>query len=112
MIVPVFIIFLFFTYTDSTTGDICPIGNFCPNGSSSPTACLDSTYMENEGATACLSCPQGYYCTAGSHADPCPQGNYCPPGTGSGYIPCPIGKSLCHIYEHYVFWPVGSFVLL
>jgi hypothetical protein len=96
---------MFISVTDSTTGDICPIGNFCPNGSSSPNPCPDSTYMENEGASVCLSCPQGYYCTAGSQADPCPQGYYCPPGTGSGYIPCPIGKfRACMLRLRFDFW--------
>ena len=48
--------------------------------------------MNHTGAAACYTCPQGYFCTSGSTADPCPQGYYCPIGTGTDKKPCPVGK--------------------
>lgn len=82
-----------YNFSDSTTGDICPVGHYCPNGTSSPKTCPDKTYMEDQGASVCLTCPLGFYCTGGASAHPCPQGYYCPTGTGSGgNIACPIGK--------------------
>ncbi len=37
------------TPTDGTTGDICPTGSHCPEGSVSPTHCPPGTYNPTEG---------------------------------------------------------------
>lgn len=94
---------LFLSEIDGTTGDICPVGHYCPTGSPSPTPCSSSTYMNHTGAAACYTCPQGYFCTSGSTADPCPQGYYCPVGTGTDKKPCPVGE-----YDGHV-WVEGTF---
>lgn len=80
--------------TDNVTGNICPIGHYCPIGSSKPLPCNNGTFMNHTGAPECYECPEGFYCTNRDRADPCPQGFYCPRGTGTGFIPCPIGKKL------------------
>lgn len=94
-----FIILWILVLTDGTTGDVCPIGHYCPTGSSTPQPCSSSTYMNHTGAAACYTCPQGYFCTSGSTADPCPQGYYCPIGTGTDKKPCPVGK---YHYSDYI----------
>lgn len=37
------------TPTDGVTGDICPLGHFCPMGSTSPVLCPDGTYSNSTG---------------------------------------------------------------
>ncbi|PIK41162.1 hypothetical protein BSL78_21986 [Apostichopus japonicus] len=102
--------------TDGTTGDICPMGHYCPEGSDAPLPCdmgyyLDAT--EESAETACKICTKGFYCNASGLAfvsGDCQQGYYCPEGqvtptpsnhtcpeghyceTGSGDpVPCPSG---------------------
>lgn len=77
---------------DGVTGDICPVGEFCLEGSDTGTPCPPGTYMNHTGASSCYTCPQGHFCTGGANVEPCPQGFYCPAGTDSGYLPCPVGK--------------------
>ena len=76
---------------DGVTGDICPIGHYCPEGIDRPLPCLNATYMNRTGAAECLDCPAGSYCTQGDRPDPCPAGYYCPMGTGFDTRPCPEG---------------------
>ncbi|XP_033646870.1 uncharacterized protein LOC117306372 isoform X1 [Asterias rubens] len=76
---------------DGVTGDICPIGHYCPKGIDRPLPCLNATYMNRTGAAECLDCPAGSYCTQGDRPDPCPAGYYCPMGTGFDTRPCPEG---------------------
>ena len=83
--------YMFKYFTDGTTGDICPIGHYCPRGSPAPIRCGNATYMNHTGAAECYVCPAGYYCTDGTNAELCPQGYYCPVGTGFEVIPCPVG---------------------
>lgn len=103
---------------DGSGGDVCPAGNYCPQGSPSPVACPPGTnstakgigqksqcgactkgyYCPDSGTVhATLSCPTGYYCPGGVD-DPasnssllCPTGNFCPQGTAFP-IPCPAGS--------------------
>lgn len=36
--------------SDGETGDICPVGHYCPMGSSYPVACPDGTYSNTTGS--------------------------------------------------------------
>lgn len=85
----------------------CPVGNYCPPGSSSPIPCPVGTYRDAEGARTskeCISCPPGKYCnTPGSisYTGNCNAGYYCvggsdtpapaPPGDPTSAVPLPIG---------------------
>lgn len=73
------------------TGDICPVGHYCPLGSTTYTPCSVGEFMNHTGADACYICPAGYFCVDGSQAELCPQGSYCPEGTGSNSQQCPEG---------------------
>lgn len=35
--------------SDGVTGDICPLGYYCPMGSASPLLCPDGTYSNTTG---------------------------------------------------------------
>jgi hypothetical protein len=51
--------------TDSTTGNICPVGHYCPLGSYEPTKCPKGTLNDNQGDAAigdCELCPAGFFC--------------------------------------------------
>ena len=107
--------------TDGTTGNICPAGNYCKEGSVAPVLCPIGTYSSATALTNASSCSPcspgrycstlglltdtgantglctgGYYCPGGqSSPNPtqyiCPSGNYCPEGSGSPMI-CPAGQ--------------------
>lgn len=74
-----------------STGNICPEGHYCIQGSSKPEPCGNGTYMNHTGASACYVCPAGHYCVNRDRADVCLQGYYCPEGTGADLQPCPTG---------------------
>ena len=71
---------------------ICPPGNYCPLGSSSPILCPITTYALNQGSSICLTCPEGYACPNLGTINPviCSVGLFCPNGSSSG-IYCPQG---------------------
>jgi len=78
----------------------CRRGHFCPPGTKHATefACPAGTYNSLKGSInshACLDCPEGYFCAAGSITyitQPCPAGRYCPVNTTSAYDHlCPQG---------------------
>ena len=53
------------TPTDVATGNICPAGYYCVEGSGWPTSCSPGTYspsMGNTIETDCLPCDYGEYC--------------------------------------------------
>nr|XP_054760934.1 uncharacterized protein LOC129267226 [Lytechinus pictus] len=78
--------------TDGETGNICPVGHYCPEGSPAAMRCPDGEYNNITGRAECFTCPQGFYCADGERLLACPRGHYCPEGTGSnGSIPCPRG---------------------
>jgi len=87
-----------------TTGDVCPRGHFCVQGSASPAQCPAGSYNSEFGGTgevACKPCLAGFYCPNSSAAFPtqrCPEGFFCPPGRvqpehrcGPGTF-CPVGS--------------------
>ncbi len=78
-----------------TQGGPCPMGHFCPTGTSSPLGCPPGTYNNQTGQSNCTECPASYYCpgnTSTYWSFPCPTGHYCPPGTEyMDQYPCPLG---------------------
>ncbi|KAK2153848.1 hypothetical protein LSH36_283g03001 [Paralvinella palmiformis] len=86
------------TPTDGSTGDICPAGFYCEQGSEWPISCQPGTYgpsLGNKNQTDCIPCDYGQYCgdynlttTSGN----CSRGFYCPKGQRSpNPYPCPVG---------------------
>lgn len=81
-------------------GGKCLAGTFCPNGSSTPTACTGGYYCDMDELSAVSGpCTTGYYCSSGStmpnpvnetFGDICPKGHYCPEASPSA-MPCPEG---------------------
>jgi hypothetical protein len=71
----------------------CPIGHYCPNGTTAAIPCASGTYSGQTRAWKCTVCPAGYYCPFNAVAPViCPKGRYCPKGTRSESVPqCPIG---------------------
>lgn len=76
---------------DGVTGDICPAGSYCPEGSPQHYHCPNGTYTNHTGADSCYECPEGYLCVNRDRADSCPPGFYCPAGTGADLQLCPAG---------------------
>ncbi|OAF70388.1 hypothetical protein A3Q56_01860 [Intoshia linei] len=75
---------------------MCPIGHYCPAGSSAPSKCSSGTYQDLIKQTSCKPCPAGKACLIGtklvSEFIECPIGHYCPIGTRYGTEnPCPVG---------------------
>ena len=79
------------TPTDGSTGNKCPVGHYCPEGSPAPIQCEPGTYTDTKLNEVCLTCTAGYYCTMGSNPQACPAGYYCPDGTGHVWQSCPAG---------------------
>ncbi|KAM8904697.1 uncharacterized protein AB9W97_008232 isoform 6-T6 [Spinachia spinachia] len=77
--------------SDGVTGDICPVGYFCPTGSMFPVLCPDGTYSRTRGSEECDDCLSGTYCLSGEGVQPCPAGHYCLGGSVEGILPCPPG---------------------
>lgn len=53
------------TPTDSSTGDVCPAGRYCLEGSSVGTHCPVGTFSNRQGlqnSSECDACTPGYYC--------------------------------------------------
>ena len=83
--------------SDGLTGDICPIGHYCPEGSAMPRSCEDGTYANVSGTDSCLGCPVGFFCPAMTiEPHVCSPGFYCPSGTGLDLRPCPRGTYSPH----------------
>jgi len=78
---------------NTTYGDICPPGTYCPAGSSWPVPCEAGTYNNISQQASCKVCPAGFFCQANSTEPvPCPSGYWCGHGTKFGYQnACPEG---------------------
>ncbi|XP_064159371.1 SCO-spondin [Anguilla rostrata] len=69
---------------DGKTGDKCPRGHYCLEGSSSPKQCPVGHYSNTSGNTElshCLPCPAGFSCASPGLSAPsglCQAGYYCP----------------------------------
>jgi len=77
------------------SGGPCPVGHYCPGGTSWPLGCEAGTYAATTGLSQCVECLEGYYCVENSTGymdTPCPTGHYCPNGTRyATEYPCPAG---------------------
>jgi hypothetical protein len=109
------------------TGDLCPPGFYCPQGSSSPQPCPAGTFSPNYGngnisqcvpcspgfvcggtgtVTPSVLCSAGYYCPGGQSATSehvCPSGSYCvagvahPTACSAGEYQSAIGQDRCDV---------------
>jgi hypothetical protein len=65
-----------------SNADTCTIGNYCPNGTTTPQQCPPGSYNPSTGRqteSQCLNCTGGYYCgTYGMTS--VPNGNRCTAG--------------------------------
>ncbi len=85
---------------DAIGGQLCPRGNYCPDGSGGPTPCPGGTYTEVIGShelSLCEQCPAGFYCTSGTDSPaPCSAGTYNPllgQNAADDCQPCPAGQA-------------------
>ncbi|CEM37955.1 unnamed protein product [Vitrella brassicaformis CCMP3155] len=75
------------------TGNICPEGSFCPDGTDTAFPCPNNTFADVKGLEQCNDCPPRTYCQPEGHSryQPCPDRLYCP-GGGADPQPCPPGS--------------------
>ncbi|KFG30653.1 GCC2 and GCC3 domain-containing protein [Toxoplasma gondii p89] len=67
---------------------LCPAGYACTGGLKAP--CPEHSYMDEQGASVCKSCPAGHFCEAQALAPQrCPATFFCE--TGKGKKACPDG---------------------
>ena len=87
------------TPTNGAHGDICPLGFYCPNGTSVPYPCPPGTFGNQtllDSVNACTPCTPGMYCADFNSTRPtgdCEPGHFCPKGatTSTDQI-CSTGK--------------------
>ena len=76
---------------------ICTQNHYCPEESTTPTACPPGSFSDKEGNIAvdnCDTCTPGYYCASFGISGPCAPGYYCPAGQSSATpanYTCPEG---------------------
>ncbi|XP_070399343.1 multiple epidermal growth factor-like domains protein 6 [Nothobranchius furzeri] len=105
---------------DGLFGFLCPLGHYCPSGTTAPKVCPEGRWSNSSGLQSewnCKTCSggfycdsagitkptgfcrEGYYCTEGAvtptptdgvTGGPCPEGHYCPEGTVQP-VPCDPG---------------------
>ena len=71
--------------TDSTTGDICPIGGFWAAGSAKSLDCADGAKTTTTGQSTCANCDAGTYCIASTQYA-CPTRRFWVAGSARGVI--------------------------
>lgn len=47
-------------------GGICPVGHYCPTGTTTPIPCGAGAFSNVTGLSTCHQCPAGYYCLLGA----------------------------------------------
>ena len=83
---------------DGLTGDICPVGYYCPEGTLGPVPCPPGTFGPKNGTAAveeCEPCTPGMYCESAAlvfPTGPCPARFFCPEGTDVPALLCPFGS--------------------
>jgi hypothetical protein len=103
----------------------CPVGHYCPPGTTAAVMCPAGTFgrklRAKSEADGCVACLPGYYCPAGSAGlgslVACPEGYYCPANSAIA-SPCPEGtystdryavaRSACKTCPPGYFCPVGT----
>lgn len=73
------------------TGDLCPVGHYCPRGTGEPIRCPPGMFQNMTGYDYCMDCPPGFYCTDGEIPLKCSKGRYCPGNTTLAQPLCPRG---------------------
>ncbi|OAF66035.1 hypothetical protein A3Q56_06248, partial [Intoshia linei] len=90
-------------YAANSKINLCAVGHFCSQGTTSATPCPPGTYSNSRGlksSAQCQKCPMGKYCAGTkniAYTGDCSQGFYCPPGQSSPSnvnYECPAGGSL------------------
>ncbi|CAN0099917.1 unnamed protein product, partial [Heterosigma akashiwo] len=80
--------------TNGSTNDVCPVGHYCPQGSSAPIRCPNGTMSNSTGLSAeaeCQDCQAGYYCDEHGTVEAykkCWSTYYCPSGTDIPSLAC------------------------
>ncbi|XP_060567023.1 signal peptide, CUB and EGF-like domain-containing protein 2 [Ruditapes philippinarum] len=105
----------------------CPIGHFCPNGSSYPFPCPVGTFNNLIRQTSCQVCLPGVYCPSEALyvGLMCPVGHFCPVGSSapiqcaegsfnrltgqSSCIVCPVGHMCPTGVSSPIICPAGSY---
>ena len=92
---------------NNVTGNPCPMGAYCPEGSTSPIQCQNGYYLNsthNDDVIDCVLCTPGMYCAGSGNEVPdgyCDAGWYCPGGQDDprpeGFN-CTLGSWL-HVYN-------------
>ena len=62
---------------EPSIGGPCPIGHYCPEGTSYPLECPAGTYNNVTGRSVCFDCPESYFCPENItdfEPYPCPNG--------------------------------------
>jgi hypothetical protein len=86
------------TPIDNSTGNVCPPGKYCPEGSSTPSNCPVGTFLSYKGAKSrdeCQKCTPGKYCDKEGLSEPsgnCWNGYVCQEGSES-----PTPNSICEM---------------
>ena len=63
-----------------STGDVCPLGHYCPSGCAEPVSCPVGTFANETGLSACHRCLAGRFCGDVQMTAPgqlCQKGYYC-----------------------------------
>lgn len=70
------------------------IGSYSTQGDKNCHDCIEGSYTNSPGMSACLTAPAGTYQPSkkGTHTIECPVGHFCPAGSGKA-IPCQAGTS-------------------
>ncbi|XP_077105722.1 uncharacterized protein LOC143764221 isoform X2 [Ranitomeya variabilis] len=96
---------------DGLSGDICPPGHYCPEGTRSPQPCPAGTWTDAEGLGNrhdCRPCPGGTFCNSSGLSIPsglCAPGYYC---SGGAEISTPVDGLSGGLCPHGHFCLSGS----
>jgi hypothetical protein len=105
---------------DAPTCNVCPIGTMCAGGTTPITPCPAGQFQNSPSQPKCLPCTAGGCSGIGAgmvgDTDPaatCPEGYYCPAGTTAKFICaansfCPAGASAMQACEEGTFSKVGQ----
>ena len=107
-------------HNGSYSGNICPVGTFCPAGSAVPTNCPPGFYNLLQGQASCSLCPKAFTCEGAANSPVlCQAGYACAVGVtlatlqvcGSGTFQPFSGQALCLSCPAGSYCPVGPLTL-